>query len=209
MKLSHLGITGFAALVLACGVFISHRVDAANTFVVRGIADVKLTKSAIYITPTYASPANVREDILNENTGFSLSGATKYYKYVNKKKVLTSWNSVRLGQEVVVKGTTSGGSYKVTELTINDRTFSITGTVNDVNEDTNMIKVTVKTSTYKQPNIKNKNIPMYYSSRTKCVESGKEIGCSEILSEGQKIKVEGGVTGVHNKYELLNVWNNY
>lgn len=208
MKLSYLGIAGVIALAFAVGL-ISHSAKAANTFVVRGIADVKLTNSAIYVTSTYASPSNIREDVLQKNIGYSLSSSTKYYKYVNKKKVRTSHSAVRLGHEVVLKGNVVSGSYKVTELTINDRTFSITGTVNDVDKDAKTIKVTVKTSTYKQPNIKGKNITMKYNSKTVCMQAGSEIGCSEIDGESQKIKMEGGVVGVSDSYELTKVWNKY
>lgn len=207
MKLSYLGIAGVVALALAVGL-ISSKTQAATPFVVRGIADVKLTKSAIYVTSTYAS-TNLRDDVLQKNIGYSLSSSTKYYKYVNRKKVRTSHSAVRLGHEVVLKGNVVSGSYKVTELTINDRSFSITGTVNDVNKDAKTIKVTVKTSTYKQPNIKDKNITMTYNSKTVCMQGGKEIGCSEIDGNGQKIKVEGGVVGVNDSYELTKVWNKY
>lgn len=207
MKLSYIGIASVAALALAFA-FISTPAEAATSFTVRGIADKTLTKSAIYITSTYAS-ASIKDDVIDKNIGYSLSSSTKYYKYVNKKKVPTSWSSVRLGHEVVAKGNVVSGSYKVTELTINDRSFSIVGKVSDVTTSSNTIKVNVSTSTYKQPNIKGKDVAMTYSSKTVCMQAGSEIGCSEILSDGQKIKVEGGVTGTGNTYELLKVWNKY
>jgi hypothetical protein len=122
-------------------------------------------------------------------------------------RVKTSLSAVRFGQEVVVKGVKSGDTYKVSELTINDRSFLITGTVSDVNKDNKEIKVSVKTSTYKNNNLKGTDITTVYDSKTICKEDGKEIGCSEIDSDSQKITVEGGVTGTDNTYQLTKVTN--
>lgn len=202
MKLSYIGIAGVGALALAFSI----PAFAATSFVVTGIVDEQLTKSVVNITATKSSES-VRDEVMGENLPYSVSKTTKYYKYVNKKLVKTSLSAVRMGQEVVVKGTKSGDTFKVSSLTINDRTFLITGTVSDVDKDNHRIKVSVKTSTYKSPNYKNTDVTMTYSSRTVCKESGKEIGCSEIDSDGQKITVEGGVTGIENKFELTKVTN--
>lgn len=197
------GVAGIATLLLALIASPSH---AATAFTVTGIIDIKLTKSVANITATKAS-SDVYDEVFNKNIPYSLSKSTVYYRYVNKKLAKTGIGNVRMGQEVVVKGTKVGGTYKVTSLTINDRTFKITGTVSEVNKTNKTITVGVKTSTYKQPNIKGTDVTMTYSSKTVCVESGKEIGCSEIDADGQKITVEGGVTGTENTYELLKVTN--
>ena len=197
------GVAGIATLLLA---LVVSQGQAATAFVVTGIIDVKLTKSVVNITATKAS-ADVHDEVFGKNIPYSLSKSTKYYRYVNKKLAKTGIGNVRMGQEVVVKGTKVGGTYKVTSLTINDRTFKITGTVSDTDDANNTIKVGVKTSTYKQPNIKGTDVTMTYSSKTVCLESGKEIGCSEIDADGQKITVEGGVTGTENTYELLKETN--
>ncbi len=198
------GVAGIATLLLALVASPSH---AATAFTVTGIIDVKLTKSVVNITATKAS-ADVYDEVFNKNIPYSISTkTTTFYRYVNKKLAKTGIGNVRMGQEVVVKGTKVGGTYKVTSLTINDRTFKITGTVSEVSDANKTIKVGVKTSTYKQANIKGTDVTMTYSSKTVCIEDGKEIGCSDIDADGQKITVEGGVTGTENTYELLKVTN--
>lgn len=203
MKLSYLGIAGVGALALAFSI----PAFAATSFTVTGIVDKALTKTVVNITATKVSTSIEDEVKVGDNTPYTVSKTTKYYKYVNKKLVKTGIGSVRMGQEVVVKGSKVGGTFKVTSLTINDRSFKITGTVSEVVKTSNTIKVGVKTSTYKQANIKGTDVTMTYSSKTVCMESGKEIGCSEIDADGQKITVEGGVTGTGNTYELLKVTN--
>ncbi len=203
MKLSYLGIAGVSALALA----FSFPAFAATSFTVTGIVDVALTKSVVNVTATKVSSSIEDEVSVGDNLPYSVSKTTKFYKYVNKKLVKTGIGNVRMGQEVVVKGTKSGDTFKVASLTINDRSFLITGTVSDVDKDAKEIKVSVKTSTYKQANLKGTDVTMTYNSKTVCKESGKEIGCSEIDADSQKITVEGGVTGTENLYELTKVTN--
>lgn len=198
------GVAGIATLLLA---FAFSPAYAGTAFTVTGIIDVNLTKSVVNITATKAS-ASVHDEVFGKNIPYSISNkTTMFYRYVNKKLTKTGIGNVRMGQEVVVKGTKVGGTFKVTSLTINDRTFKITGTVSQVDDGNRTITVGIKTSTYKQPNIKGTDVTMIYSSKTVCMEDGKEIGCSDIDADGQKITVEGGVTGTENTYELLKVTN--
>ncbi len=203
MKLSYIGIAGVAAMALA----FSFPAFAATSFTVTGIVDVALTKSVVNVTATKVSTSIEDEVSVGENIPYSLSKTTTYYKYVNKKLVKTGIGNVRMGQEVVVKGTKVGDTFKVTSLTINDRSFVITGTVSQVDEGNKTITVGVKTSSYKQANLKGTDVTMTYSSKTVCLESGDEIGCSDIDADGQKITVHGGVTGTENTYELTKVIN--
>jgi len=203
MKLSYLSIAGAGAVALA----FSLPAFAATSFTVTGIVDVALTKSVVNVTATKVSSSIEDEVTVGDNLPYSLSKTTKYYRYVNKKLAKTGIGNLRMGQEVVVKGKKVGDTFKVESLTINDRNFLITGTVSDVDEDNHIIKVSVKTSTYKQANLKGTDVEMVYTSKTVCKESGDEIGCSDIDSDGQKITVEGGVTGTENTYELLKVIN--
>jgi hypothetical protein len=198
------GAAGIATLLLAFAFSFAH---AATAFTVTGIIDVKLTKTVANITATKAS-ADVYDEVFGKNIPYSISAKnTAFYRYVNKKLAKTGIGTVRMGQEVVVKGTKVGGTFKVTSLTINDRSFKITGTVSEVNKDNKTITIGVKTSTYKQKNLKGTDIVTTYSSKTVCMEDGSEIGCSEIDADGQKITVEGGVSGVENVYNLTKVTN--
>lgn len=209
MKLSYLGIAGFVAAAFA----FTTPAFASTAFTATGIVDVQLTKSVVNITATKAS-SSISDEVLNENIPYTVSKTTTYWKYGKDKhnKVVlmkTSWSAVRFGQEVVVQGVKSGDTFKVSKLIINDRSFSIMGTVSDVDHDNNQFSVLVKTSTYKQAGIKNTYITIKYTSTTKCLESGKEIGCSDITNDSQKIRVDGGVTGTDNTYNAIKVWNKY
>lgn len=202
MKLSYVGIAGISALVLA----LSFPVFAATPFTVTGIVDVRLTNKLVYVTATKAS-SEVKDEVLNKNIPYSISKSTVFYKYVNNKLTKVGAGTVKLGQEVVVKGSKVGSTYKVTSLTINDRNFVITGIISDVDKTNNQIKVAVKTSSYKQSALKGTDVITTYSAKTVCKEGGNEIGCSTIDADGQKITLKGGVIGTENKYVLLEVIN--
>ncbi|HSX24916.1 MAG TPA: hypothetical protein VLG69_03040 [Candidatus Andersenbacteria bacterium] len=208
MKLSGITIGGsLCAMLLVLG-FVSST-HASSSFVVRGIVDVTApTKDAVYVTGTYASNQDTTDEALDKNIAYKTSKAT-VQKYVNNKLVATTWKSIKFGQEVVLFGTGESGSYTVNRIVINDRTFSIIGTVATTNHDNDQFQVLVKTSSYKPLTYKNTYVTIHYSSTTKCMEAGKEIGCSDIASDGQKIHVIGGLTGTSNQFDATKVWNKY
>ncbi|OGY36653.1 MAG: hypothetical protein A3E36_04475 [Candidatus Andersenbacteria bacterium RIFCSPHIGHO2_12_FULL_45_11b] len=208
MKLSGITIGGAIGMLLLA-IALASPAHASPSFVVRGIVDVKApTKDAVYVTGTYASNQDTTDYSLNKNIAFKISKAT-VQKYLNRKLVTTNWHNIKFGQEVVMFGTGENGTYTVTRLVINDRSFNITGTVSSTNHGSNQFQVLVKTSSYKQGTIKNTHVTIHYTSKTKCTQSGKEIGCSDIANDGQKIKVAGGVTGVTDTYDATTVWNKY
>lgn len=208
MKLSGIAIGGVMSAMLLV-VALASPAHASPSFTVKGIVDVIApTKDAVYVTGTYASNQDTIDETLDKNIAYKISKAT-VQKYVNKKLVTTNWKSLKFGQEVVLFGTGEGGSYTVTRVVINDRTFSLTGTVASTDHDNDKFQVLVKTSSYKQSSYKNTYVTIHYSSTTKCLQSGKEIGCSDISNDGQKIRVDGGLTGVNNQYDATKVWNKY
>ena len=183
---------------------------ASSSFIVRGIVDVTApTKDAIYVTGTYTSNQDTTDEALDKNIAYKISKAATIQKYVNKKLITTNYKSIKFGQEVVLFGTGTDGLYTVNRVVINDRSFSLTGTVSSTDHDNNKFQVLVKTSSYKQSSLKNTYITIVYSSSTKCVEAGSEIGCSDIANDGQKIRVDGGLTGADNEFDAINVWNKY
>lgn len=208
MKSSGIAIGGMLGIALLVIGFASPA-HANSSFTVKGIIDVVApTKDAIYVTGTYASNQDTTDYSLDKNIAFKISKA-KIQKYVNKKLVTTNYKSLKFGQEVVLFGTGGSGTYTVTRVVINDRTFSITGTVADTMHDNDQFKVLVKTSTYKQSNLKNTYVTMTYNSSTKCLQSGKEIGCSDIANDGQKIRIDGSLSGTDVQYDAIKVWNKY
>ena len=208
MKLSGIAIGGVMSAMLLV-VALASPAHADSTFTVRGIVDVTApTKDAVYVTGTYASNQDTTDYSLDKNIAFKISKAT-VQKYVNKKLVTTNYKALKFGQEVVLFGKGGSGTYTVSRVVINDRTFSITGTVADTDHDNNQFKVFVKTSSYKQSSLKNTYLTITYNSSTKCLQSGKEIGCSDIANDGQKIRIDGSLSGTDPQYDAITVWNKY
>lgn len=199
------GMLGVALFALA----VALPAHASSSFVVRGIIDVTApTKDAVYATGTYASNQDTTNNALGKNIAYKISKA-KIQRYVNGKLTGANWKSIKFGQEVVMFGTGSDGTYTVNRLVINDRSFSIVGTVAGTTHDSDMFKVLVKTSSYKPITLKNTYVTVHYNSKTMCLQSNTEIGCSDIASDGQRIRVDGGVTGVNNTYNATKVWNKF
>ncbi|OGY36654.1 MAG: hypothetical protein A3E36_04480 [Candidatus Andersenbacteria bacterium RIFCSPHIGHO2_12_FULL_45_11b] len=209
MKLSSLsvklGIAGIAAFALAVAL---PAFAADYPFVLRGVVDVKApTKSIVYVTVTSASAKAVAET-QNINLGYSISNA-KIYGYVNGVKKPVSWTQLKMGNEVVMKGNKVGGTFKVSELTINDRSFEMLGRVRDLNTDNKTITVQVARSTYRESGIKGNNIIINYSGTTACKRLGSTISCSTINTPDNIIKIIGSVTGTNQKYEATKIWAQY
>lgn len=198
------GAAGVATLLLALVSSLS--AQASTAFTVRGIVDVKATTKTINVTATYAT-ADIKDEVFEKNISYSLKNVkgepAKVYKWVEKKLLTSSPVALRLGQEVVVKGKKSGTTFFADTVTINDRSFTITGEVREINKTNETITILISTSTYKQAGIKGTDIVMKYNSKTICKYKTSEIGCTEIESNNQKINVTGGVTGTENTYVLL------
>lgn len=194
------------AIALAAPVF------AENTdynFTLRGVVDVKTpTKSIAYVTVTQGSDKALSET-KNQNIGFSISTAKIYKITPANGKKLVSWTSIKMGDEVVMKGRKVGGTFKVTELVINNRNFEIVGKVREVHTDLKTIVVFVAHSSYREAGIKGKEITLNYNDSTVCKRLGSSVDCSTIAEKNQVIKAVGSVTGTNQVYELSKVWDNF
>lgn len=179
------------------------------SFVVRGVVDsVDTTKKTVQVTGTYASTKAV-EDTVSKKVEYSVKSAT-FYKWEGGMLVLRNIKHVKVSDEVVMSGTkTTGGTFNVTKLTVNDRMFEVVGRVKDYNTAENWIEVLVGRSTLKHKSIANTRVKFYYHSGTKCMRLGNEIGCSEIVTNDQGIKVKGSRTGTDGKWEITHAWNNF
>lgn len=208
MKLSFLslGIASVAALAfsLAAPAF----ADTNYPFVLRGTTDVKpATKQLVYVTVT-AGSTKALDEVKNQNIGYSI-GTAKVYGYVNGVKKLESWKQIKLGSEVVMKGKKIGDTFKVTELTINDRSFEIIGKVTDINTDKKTISVNVMQSTYREKGLKSNEVTMQYTPSTVCKRLGSTVDCSTVDVRHQVVKAVGAVTGENQVYTLSNFWDSY
>lgn len=195
---------GIAALALAFAMP-THAAD--YPFTIRGVVDVAVTTKVVNVTAT-SSSAKAVADTQGLNIGYSISKAL-VFKYINGVKKPVSKSQIKLGDEVVMKGTKKGGTFKVDTLVINTRDFEIVGRVKDINTDIKTITVLVARSTYRNAGIKGKEITLTYNSSTVCKRLGSDIGCSTIATTDNIIKAKGGVTGVNQVYELTEVFGQY
>ena len=200
-----LGIAGIAVFALAIAL---PAFAADYPFTLRGVVDINApTKSIVYVTVTAGSAKGLLET-QNQNIGYSISTA-KVYGYINGVKKPVSKSKIKLGDEVVMKGNKVGGTFKVSELTINDRGFEMLGRVRDINTDNKTITVQVARSTYRESGIKGNNIIINYSGTTACKRLGSTISCSTINTPDNIIKIIGSVTGTNQKYEATKIWAQY
>lgn len=176
-------------------------------FTIRGIVDVSVTSTVVKVTATKSSTKAIAETE-GINIGYSISKA-KVFKYINGVKKPVAKAQIKLGDEVVMKGTKTGGTFKVDTLVINDRNFEIVGRVKEIDTTNNTITVLVAHSTYREKGIKGTQVKLTYNDNTVCKRLGSDVGCSTIDINDNVIKAKGSVTGENQKYELTNVWGQY
>lgn len=195
---------GVAALLLG---FALPTYAADYPFTIRGVVDINSTNKVVNVTATNASSKALTETV-GFNIGYSISKA-KIFKYVNGVKKPTSATAIKLGDEVVMKGTKTGSTFKVDTLVINTRGFEVIGKVREVHTDLKTIVVLVAHSTYREKGIKGKERTFKYNNDTVCRRLGNVVDCSTIPENSQVIKLVGGVTGTDQVYELSHVYDSY
>ncbi len=201
---ARIGVIAVTALVLGFALP-AHAAD--YPFTIRGVVDVASTTKIVNVTATTATSKALTETV-GLNIGYSISKA-KVFKYVNGVKKPTTATHIKLGDEVVMKGTKVGGTFKVDTLVINNRDFEVVGKVKEVHTDLKTIVVLVSRSTYRQSGIKGKEVTFKYNSDTVCRRLGSVVDCSTIPENNQLVKLVGGVTGADQVYELSKVYDNY
>ncbi len=201
---ARVGVAGVAALLLG---FALPTYAADYPFTIRGVVDINSTNKIVNVTATNASSKAMTETV-GFNIGYSI-GKAKIFKYVNGVKKPTTSAAIKLGDEVVMKGTKTGSTFKVDTLVINNRDFEVTGKVKEVHTDLQTIVVLVVHSNYRESGIKGKEVTFKYSDNTVCRRLGNVVDCSTIPEDNQIVKLVGGVTGTDQVYELSKIYDRY
>lgn len=201
---ARMGVVSVAAFALA---FALPTYAADYPFTIRGIVEVSSTAKVVNVTATNAS-LKAATDTVGFNIGYSISKA-KVFKYINGVKKPVAATQIKLGNEVVMKGTKTGGTYKVDTLVINNRDFEVVGKVKEVHTDLKTIVVLVARSNYRESGIKGKEVTFKYSDATVCRRLGSVVNCDTIPENNQLVKLFGGVTGTDQVYELSRAYDNY
>lgn len=217
-KTSTLGISaGLIAVVL--GVFatvlaLPSKAATDYPFLIRAYVESVNTTNGTILARGISSSTAAIADTQSKNVTYSAKSADFYRWEQNKTvKVPRNINYVKVGQEIVLKGNKTGGSFIADVVTINDRTFDVVGRVTDYNTSEDWIEVLVGRSTLSHASVVNTKIKFHYNSDTDCLRLGSEIGCSEIdiheQGSGRGIKVRGERSGPGGQWDITNAWNNY
>jgi hypothetical protein len=210
----HKYLWGAAGLVGATALIASSTLAASTvyTFTLRGnVTAVDRTAKTVTVYPTQVS-AKGQNDLAGNVTEFNVSAA-KVYKYVSGKKVRITLGGIPVGNEVVMKGAKkSDDRYNVTEITVNDNSFTVVGTVRGHDTDNKIITVDVSYTSYKSATFKGKRISFYYGGNTKFYtysnKKAVDMNADELANGDEKVQITGTVTN-NNKWEALKVLDNY
>ncbi len=176
-------------------------------FLVRGIV-TEVTSSANSVTmySTHTSGLS-KTDLAGVVQDFNVK-TTKFYKWTSGKKVRVTIGSVKVGDEVVMRGVKkSNGQFNVVKLTVNDRSFSIVGRLKDIDTTNRRLTILVGTSTYKQSTYVDKEVVMTYDDNTEFMSLGSIINLDELNADNQKVKVIGAIVN-DGQWEVTNLWDN-
>ena len=176
-------------------------------FLVRGIV-TEVTSSANSVTmySTHVSGL-AKTDLAGVIKDFNVK-TTKFYKWTAGKKKRVTIGSVKVGDEVVMRGVKkSNGQFNVTKLTVNDRSFSIVGKLKTIDTTTRKMTILVGTSTYKQITYANKEVEVTYDDNTEFKSLGSLINVDELVADSQQVKVIGAIVN-DGQWEVTNLWNN-
>lgn len=198
------GVAGIAVLFLGLAL---PTYAADYPFTIRGVVDKSVTTKVVHVTATSAS-SKAESEVKGVNIGYSITKA-KVFKYINGVKKPVAKTQIKLGDEVVMKGTKTGSTFKVDTLVINSRDFNIIGKVREVDTAKKTITVLVAHSTYRNAGIKGKEVKISYNSDTVCKRLGSTVDCSTIAENKQVIKLVGSVTGTNQVYEASKIYDNY
>lgn len=200
------GVIIIAAVALYAG--FSHASGDRYSFTARGVITQVNDDKSLDITVSEVSAKGV-DDLKGVNQTFRTVTSSKYYKVVSGKDKRVTVNSLTAGQEVSFKGVAKDDdAYIVTWLRINDRSFSVIGTLKDVNRTNKTYTVAVKTSTYKPSTYNNKDVVMNYGGNTVFTSQGSPREADDVTSGEQRVKVTGKITDF-GKWEIERLYDNY
>ena len=201
-------LVGVAAVALVAGLVTwGHRTQAASdnyVFVARGIVtEVNHTANTVRMAAAYTS-ASATNDLSGTAMDYNVNGA-KFYKWQNNKKVRVTWTkSAQVGDEIVIRGTKKNDRYTASWLVVNERNFTMTGRLIDLDKSNRKMTISVITSTYKPANFNGKDVTVYYRDNSKFyARSLAEMEEDALRADNQKVKIVGAMEGNNFKFTKL------
>jgi len=199
------GVIVIAAVALYAG--FTRAADTRYNFVARGIVTRVNDDKSFDISITHITGDGV-DDLRGSVQTFKTEPATKFYKNTAGKDKRVTIKNVPVGVEVAIKGVATESAYVVKWLRIHDRSFTVVGTLKDVDRGLKEYKVAVTTSTYRPGIYNGKDVTMNYGGNTTFTSGGVERNADEVIPGDQKVKVTGVVTD-HGKWEITTLVDNY
>lgn len=178
-------------------------------FTARGVVTARDTDlKTLNISVTHLDTEKAKDDLLGVNQVF-YTPTGKFYKNAAGKDQRITFTNIAIGQEVGFKGVSkTDGKFNITWLRVNDRSFTVVGTIKDVNRTNKTYTVEISSTTYRAGSYKGKNVIMNYGNNSVFTSGGNEVNADDVKAGDKKIKVTGTVTDF-NKWEISKLVDNY
>lgn len=197
------------ATVLLITALWAHYTSAASSypFLVKGrVEKINTTTNRITVYTPHTSAAATAE--MKNKTHTIVFTDAALYEWINGVKQKTQSSRFRVGHEVVIRGMkTTGGTFKADWIVINDRGFTLTGRVREVDTELSTIKVLIGNSTYKPATFNNKEVTLQYRPGTVCKRLGTTVGCQSVAKRNQLIKVQGDEAKEGYNWIITDLWD--
>jgi hypothetical protein len=187
--------------------------DAAGSdrykFTARGVVtEVDVEGKNLKVNVTHISGKGA-DDLKGINQLFYASSA-KVYKQVSGKDKRVTFRNLAVGQEIGFKGVAkTDDRYFITWARVNDRSFTVVGTLKEVDRNLKTYKVGITSSTYRPDTYKNTDVIMNYGGNTVFVSNaGSELNADDVTAGSQKAKITGTVTD-QGVWEIAKIIDGY
>jgi hypothetical protein len=205
--------TSGAVLALALLALTTGHADAkaVYSFTARGtITDDHETDKTIKVDITKVEgKQQAKDDLQGENVEFKV-GSAKVLRVVQGKDKAATYKTLAMGQEIGFKGTKNDDdTYTITFARINERNFTVIGTLDALDKTAKTLVVKAINSTYKPTIYKNgAKITMTYNDDSTFYENNSERAIGDINMDAQRVKVVGVIKD-SSTWEVVKFYNKH
>ena len=201
-----------AGVIIIVGIILytafAHASGDRYSFTGRGVITQVNDDKSLDVTVSEVS-AKGKDDLRGVNKTFKTVTSSKYYKVVNGKDRRVSVHNLAAGQEIGFKGVAKDDdSFVITWLRINDRSFTVIGTLKDVDRTAKTFTVAVKTSSYKPSTYNNKDVVMNYGGNSVFTSGSESRESDDVVPGDERVKITGTITDF-GKWEIAKLYDNY
>ncbi len=202
------------ALALAVGVVVPGSAQASSNvynFSARGIITAFDEGGKTVQVDVTKVDGKGKTDLEGNSTQFVV-GSAKVLKVVNSKDKSVTYHNLSIGQEIAFKGVKKNDdTYSLSFIRINERSFTVVGSLQSHSTSAKTLKILVTSSTYKPGTYKKSTeIDMSYKDDATFYEkiTATEVAFTDVKADAQRVKVAGTITGT-STWQVTKLWNNY